>query len=153
MDAQHGNSRHAQGLSRRGLLQAGLAAGATLCAWPLATRLPRCGLPKRAGTKRGGILRVRGFDPPHFDPHMATANFTQSTCSFVYSKLVRHEVGADVQQGKFIVEPDLAERWEELEATRRMSSTCVKASNGTTSRPSMAASWSPRMSNSPMSAS
>jgi peptide/nickel transport system substrate-binding protein len=34
--------------------------------------------------------------------------------SFVYSKLVRHKVGADVEPGRFIVEPDLAERWEEL---------------------------------------
>jgi peptide/nickel transport system substrate-binding protein len=32
--------------------------------------------------------------------------------SFVYSRLVRHKVGADVQPGTFIVEPDLAERWE-----------------------------------------
>jgi peptide/nickel transport system substrate-binding protein len=30
----------------------------------------------------------------------------------VYSKLLRHKVGADVQSGTFIVEPDLAERWE-----------------------------------------
>ena len=32
--------------------------------------------------------------------------------SFVYSKLLRHKVGGDVQPGAFIVEPDLAERWE-----------------------------------------
>jgi len=67
--------------------------------------------------KRGGILRVRGFDPPHFDPHIATANFTQSTLSFVYSKLVRHRVGADIPPGTFIIEPDVAERWEELDDT------------------------------------
>ena len=67
--------------------------------------------------KRGGILRVRGFDPPHFDPHIATANWTQSTLSFVYSKLVRHKVGGDAHPGRFIVEPDLAERWEELDDT------------------------------------
>jgi peptide/nickel transport system substrate-binding protein len=30
----------------------------------------------------------------------------------MYSKLLRHKVGADVQPGTFIVEPDLAERWE-----------------------------------------
>jgi len=63
------------------------------------------------------MLRVRGFDPPHFDPHIATANFTQSTLSFVYSKLVRHKVGGDVPPGQFIVEPDLAERWEEVDDT------------------------------------
>jgi peptide/nickel transport system substrate-binding protein len=60
---------------------------------------------------------VRGFDPPHFDPHVATANFTQSTLSFVYSKLVRHKVGGDVSPGDFTVEPDLAERWEQPDDT------------------------------------
>ena len=67
--------------------------------------------------RRGGILRVRGYDPVHFDPHL-TINFkTHNTLSFVYSRLVRHKVGADVQPGTFIVEPDLAERWEELDDT------------------------------------
>ena len=37
--------------------------------------------------------------------------------SFVYSKLVRHKVGGDVPPGTFIIEPDLAERWEELDDT------------------------------------
>ena len=37
--------------------------------------------------------------------------------SFVYSRLVRHKVGADVPPGTFSVEPDLAERWEELDDT------------------------------------
>jgi len=37
--------------------------------------------------------------------------------SFVYSRLVRHKVGADVPPGTFIVEPDLAERWEALDDT------------------------------------
>jgi peptide/nickel transport system substrate-binding protein len=116
MDAQHGSSRHAHGLSRRDLLKAGLAAGITVAAWPL------CDPPALWGgetetPKRGGVLRVRGFDPPHFDPHIATANFTQSTLSFVYSKLVRHKVGADIAPGAFIVEPDLAERWDELDDT------------------------------------
>ena len=56
--------------------------GATLSAEPLLApgRL-------RAQGKRGGILRVRGYDPPHFDPHLAL-NFKQSnTLSFVYNKL------------------------------------------------------------------
>jgi peptide/nickel transport system substrate-binding protein len=116
MDAQHGISRHARGLSRRDLLKAGLAAGITMSAWPLYNP-PALWGGEAETPKRGGILRVRGFDPPHFDPHIATANFTQSTLSFVYSKLVRHKVGADVPPGAFIVEPDLAERWEELDDT------------------------------------
>ena len=67
--------------------------------------------------RRGGILRVRGWDPPHFDPHLTIAPATHFTLSLVYSRLVRHKVGPDVQPGTFIVEPDLAERWEELDDT------------------------------------
>ena len=37
--------------------------------------------------------------------------------SFVYRKLVRHQVGAGVTPGTFTVEPDLAERWEEPDDT------------------------------------
>src|SRR5881296_2600651 len=99
-------------LTRRDLLKAGLAAGATLSAEPVLA-------PGRlwAQPKRGGILRVRGYDPPHFDPHQ-TLNFkTNNTLSFVYSKLVRHKVGAGVTPGTFTIEPDLAERWEEPDDT------------------------------------
>ncbi len=72
-------------MTRRDLLRAGLVAGATISADPLLA--PR---PVRAQQpKRGGILRVRGYDPPHFDPHL-TLNFkTSTTVSFVYNKLVR----------------------------------------------------------------
>jgi peptide/nickel transport system substrate-binding protein len=67
--------------------------------------------------RRGGILRVRGYDPPHFDPHL-TLNFkTNNTLSFVYNKLVRHKVGPEIRPGTFVVEPDLAERWEVLDDT------------------------------------
>src|SRR5262249_50838761 len=104
------------GVSRRALLKTGLVAGVTLSAWPFVSP------PAPAGAdvgqpKRGGILRVRGFDPPHFDAQRTVAPVTQSTLSLVYSRLVRHKVGADVQPGPFSVEPDLAERWEELDAT------------------------------------
>jgi peptide/nickel transport system substrate-binding protein len=95
------------------VLRAGLAAGAALVAEPaLAPRALRAQPPRR-----GGVLRVRGYDPPHFDPHQ-TLNFkTNNTLSFVYSKLVRHKVGAGVVPGTFTVEPDLAERWEEPDDT------------------------------------
>ena len=91
-----------QAISRRTLLQTGTAA-------VVAAHVPR---PARAQQpKRGGVLRVRGYDPPHFDPHL-TLNFkTNTTLSFVYGKLVRHRVGA--APGTFAIEPDLAERWEE----------------------------------------
>jgi peptide/nickel transport system substrate-binding protein len=103
-------------VTRRDLLKAGLAAGITASAWPLCG--PHTLWGEEAGPpKRGGILRVRGFDPPSFDHHLTTAGFTQSTLGFVYSKLVRHKVGADVPPGTFIIEPDLAERWEELDDT------------------------------------
>jgi len=98
------------------MLKAGLVAGAALSALPLHS--PIALWAAEAGQpKRGGILRVRGFDPPNFDPHLTIAGFTQSTVGFVYSKLVRHKVGGDVPPGTFIIEPDLAERWEELDDT------------------------------------
>src|SRR5215475_3887338 len=104
------------GMSRRELLKAGLVAGAVLSAWPL--HKPASALGAEVGQpKRGGVLRVRGYDPVHFDHHL-TANFkTNTTLSFVHSRLVRHKVGAEVQPGTFLVEPDLAERWEELDDT------------------------------------
>src|SRR6266568_8089038 len=87
-----------QRVHRRALLKAGLAAGVTLSTWPLhhPSRLwgAEVGPPKR-----GGILRVRGYDPPHFDPHQ-TINFkTNTTLSFVYSTLVRYKVGPEVPPG------------------------------------------------------
>src|ERR1044071_5510911 len=80
-------------LSRRELLKAGLAAGATLSTWPL-PRPPALWGAEAGPPRRGGILRVRGWDPPHFDPHL-TRNFkTNTSLSFVYSTLLRHkEIG------------------------------------------------------------
>src|ERR671922_951448 len=113
MDTPHTARRTALHMTRRDLLKAGLAAGITVSAWPLYS--PHALWGEEAGPpKRGGILRVRGFDPPNFDHHLTSTGFTQSAASFVYSKLVRHKVGADVAPGTFIIEPDLAERWEEL---------------------------------------
>ncbi len=94
-------------LTRRDVLRGSVAASAALSSGALAR--PR---PARAQGKRGGILRVRGYDPPHFDPHLAL-NFKQSnTLSFVYNKLVRYKVGPGEPLGVYTVEPDLAERWE-----------------------------------------
>ena len=72
---------------------------------------------KQGTPKRGGILRARGWDPPHFDPHLTRAFMTHTALSFVYNKLLRHKVGPDVPPGTFIVEPDLAERWESPDDT------------------------------------
>jgi len=103
-------------LSRRELLQAGLAAGAMLSTWPL-YRPPALWGQEATTPKRGGILHTRGWDPVHFDPHLTRAFMTHTALSFVYSKLLRHKVGPDVRPGMFIVEPDLAERWEEPDDT------------------------------------
>jgi peptide/nickel transport system substrate-binding protein len=103
-------------VSRRELLKAGLAAGVALSAWPPIDQPVLWG--EEAGPpKHGGILRVRGLDPVHFDPHLSINVRTQATLSFVYSRLVRHKVGPGIRPGTFIVEPDLAERWEELDDT------------------------------------
>jgi peptide/nickel transport system substrate-binding protein len=112
MQAQNIHPRHTHDLSRRDLLKAGLAAGAALSTWSL------YGVPALWGEaaeppKRGGILRVRGRDPVHFDPHLTRDARTHSALSFLCSRLLRYKVGGDVRPGSFIVEPDLAERWEE----------------------------------------
>ena len=103
-------------LSRRDLLKAGLAAGAALSAWPVYAPTLLWG-GEAEPPKRGGILRVRGRDPVHFDPHLTRNNRTHTVLSFVYSKLLRHQVGPEIQPGTFIVEPDLAERWESPDDT------------------------------------
>src|SRR5213592_5095429 len=111
MHTQRAYSHLAEGLSRRELLHMGLAAGLTVSVLPLSRPAPLWGT-EAGQPKRGGILHVRGWDPVHFDPQL-TRNFKpNTTLSFVYSKLLRHKVGPDVPPGTFIVEPDLAERWE-----------------------------------------
>jgi peptide/nickel transport system substrate-binding protein len=96
-------------LSRRGFLEAGCTAAVLAPAARLAADTD----PGR----RGGTLRVRGWDPPHFDPHQTRAFMTMTTLSFVYSKLLRHKVGAGVAPGTFALESDLAERWEQPDDT------------------------------------
>jgi peptide/nickel transport system substrate-binding protein len=116
MNRQQAHPGEARGVRRRDLLKAGLAAGVTLSALPLPSP-PALWSAEAGQPKRGGILRVRGYDPPHFDHHL-TLNFkTNSTLSFAYSTLVRYKVGADVRPGTFTVEPHLAERWEQPDDT------------------------------------
>jgi peptide/nickel transport system substrate-binding protein len=116
METPQAHPRVIQGVRRRDLLKAGLAAGVALSAWPL-PRAQALWAAEPGQPKRGGILRARGYDPPHFDHHL-TLNFkTNTTLSFVHSTLVRHKLGPGVQPGTFIVEPHVAERWEALDDT------------------------------------
>src|SRR5207247_4855112 len=108
----HAHLQSGQGIRPRTLLQAGLAGGATLSTWPL-SHPPVLWGAAAGPPKHGGILRVRGYDPPHFDPHLTLNVRTNATLSFAYSTLVRYKVGADVRPGTFTIEPHLAESWEQ----------------------------------------
>jgi len=111
MYTQLAYSHVAEGMSRRKLLQMGLAAGLTVSALPLSRPAPLWGA-EAAQPKRGGILRVRGYDPVHFDHHLTLNARTNTTLSFVHSTLLRYKVGSEIAPGTYIVEPHLAERWE-----------------------------------------
>src|SRR6516225_2968189 len=112
MYTQCAYSHLAEGLSRRQLLQMGLAAGLTVSALPLSRPIPLWGA-EAGPPKRGGILRVRGFDPVHFDHHLTLNARTNTTLSFVHSTLLRYKVGPEIAPGTYTVEPHLAEGWEE----------------------------------------
>jgi peptide/nickel transport system substrate-binding protein len=116
MEPQNIYPQHTHDLSRRDLLKVGLAASAALSTWSL-YRVPALWGEAAETPKRGGILRVRGRDPVHFDPHLTRDARTHSALSFLCSRLLRYKVGGDVRPGTFIVEPDLAERWEEPDDT------------------------------------
>src|SRR5712691_4952255 len=111
MHTQRASCDPAAGLSRRALLHRGLAAGLALSALPFSSPAPLWGA--EAGPPRhGGILRVRGYDPVHFDHHLTLNARTNTTLSFLHSTLLRYQVGAAIAPGTFTVEPHLAERWE-----------------------------------------
>jgi hypothetical protein len=129
-------------LSRRELLQAGLAAGATLSTWPL-YRPPALWGQDTTTPKRGGILHARGWDPVHFDPHLTRNFMTHTALSLLYSKLLRHKAGPDVGPGpssSSLIGPNAGRS----RTTPPTSSICVRASNGITSRPSTVVSWWPK---------
>src|SRR5438309_10478297 len=112
MHTQRAYSHLAEGLSRRELLHMGLAAGLTVSALPFSCPAPLWGA-EAGPPRRGGILRVRGYDPVHFDHHLTLNARTNTTLSFVHSTLLRYKVGPEIVPGMFTVEPHLAERWEE----------------------------------------
>src|SRR5438094_5338905 len=112
MHTQRAYSHLAEGLSRRELLHMGLAAGLTVAVLPLSHPAPLWGA-EAGQPKRGGILRVRGYDPVHFDHHLTNDARTSTTLSFIHSKLLWYKVGPQIVPGLFTLEPHLAERWEE----------------------------------------
>jgi peptide/nickel transport system substrate-binding protein len=112
METLQAHARVMQGVRRRELLKAGLAAGVTWSTWPF-HRPQGLWAAEAAPPKRGGILRVRGYDPVHFDHHLTNNAKTNTTLSFVHSTLVRYKVGAEIPPGTYTVEPHLAESWEE----------------------------------------
>src|SRR5690242_15958977 len=65
METPDPTRRTVRHVSRREVLTAGLAAGATLSAGSL-HRPPALWGAEAGPPKRGGILRVWGYDPPHF---------------------------------------------------------------------------------------
>jgi peptide/nickel transport system substrate-binding protein len=112
MHTQRASYHLAEGLSRRELLHMGLAAGLTVSVLPLSRPAPLWGA-EAGQPRRGGILRVRGYDPVHFDHHLTNNARTNTTLSFIRSTLLRYKVGPEIAPGTYIVEPHLAERWEE----------------------------------------
>lgn len=98
-------------IPRRDLLKlgGGALAGAALAArpGPVAAQAP----------KRGGILTLRMWDPPHFD-HMLTISYkTHGVLGFTHSRLIKHKAGPGVVPGTFPIEGDLAESWAQPNET------------------------------------
>ena len=112
MYTQFASSHPTAAISRRKLLHRSLAASLTMAALPLLRPASLWGAEARQ-PKRGGILRVCGYDPVHFDHHLTNNAKTSTTLSFVHSTLLRYKVGAEIAPGTYTVEPHLAEGWEE----------------------------------------
>src|SRR4249920_4222534 len=67
--------------------------------------------------RRGGVLSLRLWDPPHFDHILAHAYRTHVVISFTHSRLLRHKAGPGVRPGSFQIEGDLAESWQQTSDT------------------------------------
>jgi len=103
-------------VSRRDLLKLASAAVTMGAAGGSLDLLRPC--PAAAQTpKRGGVLRLAGFDAPHFDPHQTPHWWTFIYTSLTHGGLVRHKAGPSVQPGTLPIEPHLAESWEQPNET------------------------------------
>ena len=104
---------HTGSVSRRDVVKgaAALAAGAAL-----GSHLA----PGRAlaqAPKRGGVVTVRAWDPPHFDPHLTISYKTHIAYSFTHSRLLKYKAGPSVAPGVFPIEGDIAESWTQPNET------------------------------------
>jgi len=96
-------------ITRRDLLALG---GLTLAGTALTPTVGRAQTPKR-----GDVLTVRMWDPPHFDPHLTISYKINTIYSFTHSRLLRHKAGPAVTPGTFPLEGDLAESWSQPNET------------------------------------
>jgi peptide/nickel transport system substrate-binding protein len=100
--------------ANRGL--AHLIGGLVTVAALVATVGQPAGSAPAAAPRRGGTLNATfSSDPAHFDPHRGTT--AQNFVPLVYNGLVRFKTGPEVRPDQFIIEPDLAERWEQPSPT------------------------------------
>jgi peptide/nickel transport system substrate-binding protein len=95
-------------LSRRTLLTGGLGLSAV-------AMLPRAA--RAQAPRRGGVLTIRAWDPPHFDTMLTTAYRVHVPITFTHSRLLRHKAGPAVAPGSFALEGDLAESWTQPNET------------------------------------
>lgn len=63
--------------------------------------------------RRGGSIRFRYLDPPHFDAAAAYSCTLYDTHALVYNKVIRERGNAQADTLKLELEPDLAEKWEQ----------------------------------------
>ncbi len=63
--------------------------------------------------KRGGTMKFRYLDPPHFDAAKGYSCTIYDTHELVYNKAIRAKLGPRADPFKLELEPDLAEKWEQ----------------------------------------
>ncbi len=92
-------------MRRRNFIRAGAAAAAL-------TALPSAARAQTPPPKRGGTLRMVGFEPPTFDIHSSVSFQTQLTSSFVHRSLFKFVNGSQYGASDFTLVPDIAEKAE-----------------------------------------
>jgi peptide/nickel transport system substrate-binding protein len=100
-------AHHGTDLGRRDLLKLGTAATAAA----VAGAGPGARAARAQTPKRGGVISIRTWDPPHFDPHQTISYKTHIAYSFTHSRLLKYKAGPGIPPGVFQIEGDLAESW------------------------------------------